>query len=302
MILDYIIWNADPIIFKIGAVRVGWYGLLLAGGFLLAYTVLQKIVKTEKANPALLDKFAIYTILWTIVGLRLGHCLFYDWAYFKDHILEIFIPFVQTANGWEFTGFAGLASHGGTIAIIFYVLYFAIKHSKSVSGLFDNLLWLLDRLSIAIPIAAAFVRCGNLMNSEIIGTVTTQPWGFVFMHLKGTSECCEPRHPSQLYEALVYLSLFAYQMWYYFKRAKGSIPGGRSVGTLLVVIFTARFFIEFVKENQVAFEKNMVLDMGQWLSIPFILLGIAFLYYSFAKKRYPYIANFGNKKQENKKG
>jgi len=297
MILNYITWDIDPIIFSFGSVRVGWYGLLLAGGFLIAYTVLQKIVKNEKVNPALIDKFAIFTIVWTIVGLRLGHCLFYDWAYFKDHILEIFIPFVQTANGWTFTGFAGLASHGGTIAIILYVLYFAIKHSKNFSGALDNLLWLLDRLAIAIPVAAALVRCGNLMNSEIIGTVTTMPWGFVFMQLQGTSECCEPRHPSQLYEAMVYFSLFAYQMWYYFRHTKGSIPAGRSVGTLLTVIFTFRFFVEFIKESQVAFENNMVLDMGQWLSIPFILLGIAFLYYSFAKKRYPYITDLSKKKK-----
>ena len=280
MIFNYITWNADPIILKIGAVRVGWYGLLLAGGFLIAYTLLQKIVKKEKVNAALLDKFAIFTIIWTIVGLRLGHCLFYDWAYFKHHILEIFIPFVQKSEGWEFTGFSGLASHGGTIGIILFVLYFSKKHKM-------NLLWLLDRLSIVIPIAAAFVRCGNLMNSEIIGTVTTQPWGFIFMQLEGTKECCQPRHPTQIYEALVYFSLFAYQMWYYFKKTKGHIPGGRSVGTLLVVIFTARFFIEFVKANQVAFEDKMLLDMGQWLSIPFILLGIGCLYYSFKKKNYP---------------
>jgi prolipoprotein diacylglyceryl transferase len=280
MLLNYIIWNADPIIFRLGPVRVGWYGLLLAGGFFLAYLVFQKIAKNEKIDPNLIDKFSFLTVLWTVVGLRLVHCLFYDWAYFQDHILEIFIPFEETETGWTFTGFSGLASHGGTLAIILFVLYFSKKRKMS-------LIWLLDRLAIAIPLAAAFVRCGNLMNSEIIGTVTTVPWGFVFMRLSGSSECCEPRHPSQLYEALVYFSLFAYQMWYYFKHTKGHIPGGRSVGTLLLVIFTARFFIEFVKANQVAFENNMVLDMGQWLSIPFVLLGGVFMYYSFAKKTYP---------------
>ena len=278
--LQYIIWDTDPVLFGLGSLRVGWYGLLLAGGFLLAYLVFQKIAKTEKANLALIDRFSMFTILWTIVGLRLGHCIFYDWAYFKDHILEIFIPFAQTAEGWEFTGFMGLASHGGTLAIILFVLYFSRKHNMSI-------VWLLDRLSIAIPLAAAFVRIGNLMNSEIIGTVTTMSWGFVFMQLEGTSECCEPRHPTQLYEALVYISLFAYQMWYYFKNTKGHIPAGRSVGTLLVVIFTARFFIEFVKENQVGFEEAMTFNMGQLLSIPFVLLGLVFLYYSFAKKTYP---------------
>ncbi len=278
--LNYITWDVDPIIFQIGSIRVGWYGLLLAAGFLLAGMVFYKIAKNEKANMELIDKFVIFTMLWTVVGLRIGHCLFYEWGYYKDHILEIFIPFTQTANGWEFIGYQGLASHGGTIAIILYVLTFSIRRKVS-------LVWLLDRLSIAIPIAAAFVRIGNLMNSEIIGTVTTVPWGFTFMHLEGTDECCEPRHPSQLYEALVYFSLFAYQMWYYFKHTKGHIPAGRSVGTLLVVIFTARFFIEFIKANQVGFEENMALNMGQILSIPFVLLGIGFLYYSFAKKTYP---------------
>ncbi|MBO4739590.1 MAG: prolipoprotein diacylglyceryl transferase [Bacteroidales bacterium] len=279
-ILNYITWNADPIIFQVGSIRLGWYGLLLVTGFSLAYLTLQQIAKKEHLDTAIIDKFSLYTILWTIVGLRLGHCLFYDWAYFKNHILEIFIPFAETANGWEFIGYQGLASHGGTIAIVLFVLYFSRKHKIS-------LLWLLDRLAICIPIAAAFVRCGNLMNSEIIGTTTNVPWGFVFMRLEGTNECCEPRHPSQLYEAIVYLSLFAYQLWYYFKFSKGKIPAGRAVGTLLVVIFTARFFIEFIKADQVAFEANMTLNMGQWLSIPFILMGIVCLYFSFAKKTYP---------------
>ena len=286
MILNYVTWNVDPIIFKVGSVRVGWYGLLLAGGFALAYLVFQKIAKNEKVDPNLIDKFSLLTAVWTIVGLRLGHCLFYQWDYFKDHILEIFIPFAQTDNGWTFTGFEGLASHGGTLAIILFVLYFSKKRKMS-------LLWLLDRLSIFIPITAALVRCGNLMNSEIIGTATTVTWGFVFMRLNGTPDCCDPRHPTQIYEALVYFSLFAYQMWYYFKHTKGHIPAGRSVGTLLTVIFTARFFIEFVKEVQVNFENNMSLDMGQWLSVPFILLGIFFLYYSFAKKTYPKAMKLG---------
>jgi prolipoprotein diacylglyceryl transferase len=294
MILDYITWDVDPILFQIGSVRVAWYGLLLTTGFLIAYLIFQKIAKTEKVDTALIDRFSMFTILWTLVGLRLGHCLFYDWSYFKDHLLEIFIPFVETAEGWTFTGFAGLASHGGTTAIILFVLYFSIRHKMS-------LIWLLDRLSIAIPVAAAFVRCGNLVNSEIIGTITTMPWGFQFMQLEGTSECCDPRHPAQIYEALVYISLFAYQMWYYFRRTKGHIPGGRSVGTLLVVIFTARFFIEFVKENQVAFEENLSLNMGQYLSIPFVLLGIVFLWYSFYKKTYPVaIKTTANKHNEHK--
>jgi prolipoprotein diacylglyceryl transferase len=280
MILNYIEWNVDSLLFKTGPVRVAWYGLLLMAGFLIAYLIFQRIARKEKVDTSLVERFSMFTIIWTLLGLRLGHCLFYDWAYFQHHLLEIFIPFVETSDGWEFTGFAGLASHGGTIAIILFVLYFSTKHKMS-------LIWLLDRLSIAIPVAAAFVRCGNLMNSEIIGTTTTMPWGFIFMQLEGTSDCCEPRHPTQIYEALVYLLLFSYQLWYYFRKTKGRIPGGRSVGTLLVVIFTARFFIEFVKENQVAFEANLPLNMGQYLSIPFVLLGLVFLWYSFKRKTYP---------------
>ncbi|MCL2131390.1 MAG: prolipoprotein diacylglyceryl transferase [Lentimicrobiaceae bacterium] len=294
MILNYVTWNVDPIIFRAGSVRVGWYGLLLAGGFALAYLVFQKIAKNEKVDLNLIDKFSFLTVIWTIVGLRLGHCLFYEWkVYFKDHILEIFIPFQEGVNGWEFTGFEGLASHGAVIAIILFVLYFSQKRKMS-------LLWLLDRLSIAIPIAAAFVRCGNLMNHEIIGVPTDLSWGFQFIenitkHFSHGAPAIytPPSHPTQIYEALVYFSLFAYQMWYYFKHTKGHIPAGRSVGTLLTVIFTARFFIEFVKEVQVSFENDMFFDMGQWLSIPFILLGIAFLYYSFAKKTYPQAVKSG---------
>lgn len=290
-IVNIIHWNVDPIIFSIGEVRVGWYGLLLATGFMLAYVVLQKIAKNEKVPLEMIDRFALLTCVWTVVGLRLGHCLFYDWAYSQHHILEIFIPFVQTPQGWVFTGYEGLASHGGTIAIILYVLYFSHKHKV-------NLFWLFDRIAICIPIAAALVRCGNLMNSEIIGSVTNVPWAFVFDRLYGTNECCEPRHPAQLYESLVYISLFAYQMWYYFKHTKGHIPAGRSLGTALVVIFGARFLIEFVKADQVAFEANMTLNMGQWLSIPFVLLGVACIWYSIAKKNYPPVPEFNTVKEK----
>ncbi|OQA84350.1 MAG: Prolipoprotein diacylglyceryl transferase [Bacteroidetes bacterium ADurb.Bin234] len=275
--LTYITWNVDPILFQLGSLRVGWYGVLLASGFLLAYLVFQKMLVKEGLPQDITDRFAVYTILWTVVGLRIGHCLFYDWAYFSNHILEIFIPFTQTPQGWQFTGYAGLASHGGVIAIILFVIYYSYKHKI-------NILWLLDRMSIAVPIAAAFVRCGNLMNSEIIGVITDKPWGFIFTQLEGTDECCEPRHPTQLYEAFVYFSLFLFHVWYYFKHTKGKIYAGRTTGILLIVIFTARFLIEFVKKEQVDFEVGMTLNMGQWLSIPFIILGIFCLYYSYKKK------------------
>ncbi len=275
--LSFITWNTDPVLLRLGSLEIRWYGLLLALGFLLAYSIFHKMVTREGLSEKLSDKFAVSLILWTVVGLRLGHCLFYDWAYFSHHLLEIFIPFTETANGWKFTGYAGLASHGGAIAIFCYTIWFTYKNKI-------NILWLLDRLAIAIPIAAAFVRCGNLMNSEIIGTVTQQPWGFIFMRLEGTDECCEPRHPSQLYESIVYLGLFVFQLWYYFKHSKGEVLAGRAVGISLCVIFIARFLIEFVKKEQVDFEKGMFFDMGQLLSIPFILLGIFFIIYSSKKK------------------
>ena len=292
--LSFVTWNADPVLLRLGGLEIRWYGLLLAIGFLLAYTLFQRMVTKEGLSEKLTDKFAVSLILWTVVGLRLGHCLFYDWAYFSHHLLEIFIPFTETPNGWEFTGYAGLASHGGAIAIFCYVIWFTHKHRI-------NILWLLDRLAIAIPIAAAFVRCGNLMNSEIIGTVTQQPWGFIFMRLQGTDECCEPRHPSQMYEAAVYLLLFFFQLWYYFKHTRREIYSGMAVGISLTVIFTARFLIEFVKKEQVDFEKGMLFDMGQLLSIPFILLGVFFIGYALRTKKIYHPASVsgkGNTKKE----
>lgn len=276
--LSFIVWDVNPILLDIGILSIRWYGLLLMLGFLIAGFVFYKIAIKEGLKQQLLERFIFSIAIWTLVGLRLGHCLFYDWSYYKYHLLEIILPFVQTSESWKFSGYQGLASHGGAIAIILYVLYFSNRHKI-------KLLWLLDRLAIAVPIAAAFVRCGNLMNSEIIGIVTDKPWGFVFMQLEGTSGCCDPRHPTQIYEALVYLALFFFQLWYYFKHTKGKIYMGRSVGTLLIVIFIARFFIEFVKENQSPFESNMLLNMGQILSIPFILFGIICLWYSFKYKK-----------------
>ncbi|NLE63439.1 MAG: prolipoprotein diacylglyceryl transferase [Bacteroidales bacterium] len=183
--LTYITWNVDPILFQLGSLRVGWYGVLLASGFLLAYLLFQKMLVKEGLPQDITDRFAVYTILWTVVGLRIGHCLFYDWAYFSNHILEIFIPFTQTPQGWQFTGYAGLASHGGVIAIILFVIYYSYKHKI-------NILWLLDRMSIAVPIAAAFVRCGNLMNSEIIGVITDKPWVLFLCNWKVPTNVVSP--------------------------------------------------------------------------------------------------------------
>ena len=223
-----------------------------------------------------MDKISIWTIVWTIIGLRLGHFLFYEPEMFVKAPLQILLPIDSQGN---FIGYQGLASHGAVIAIILFVIYYTWRHKI-------NVLWLMDRLAIAIPIAAAFVRCGNLMNHEIVGSITTVPWAFDFT-MGGPGVAGTLRHPAQLYESVVYFLLFIGLITYYFKFAKGKVAAGRMAGTTLTVIFIARFIIEFFKEVQVESEIGHVLNNGQWLSIPIILLGIGLLIYSFVKTNYP---------------
>jgi prolipoprotein diacylglyceryl transferase len=271
--LNFITWSVSPEIFTLGSFSVRWYGVLLASGFFFAYLTLSNVFKTENLSQQLLDKLSIWCIVWTVVGLRLAHFLFYETKYLIEHPLQVLLPFDEN---WNFIGYQGLASHGAVIALILFLSWFAWKHKM-------NVLWLLDRLCIVIPIAAAMVRLGNLMNHEIVGSITTVSWAFNFTH-GGFGVADTLRHPAQLYESLVYLSLFFFMLLYYFKITKGNIPAGRTVGILLTVIFTARFFIEFVKEVQVNKEIGMTLNIGQWLSIPFIIIGLAFLIYSFIHK------------------
>jgi prolipoprotein diacylglyceryl transferase len=265
----------NPIAFHLGALQVRWYGILLASGFLLAYLTLQKIFKTENISQKLLDKISIWTIVWTIVGLRLGHFLFYEPEQFIINPLEIILPI----HDGQFVGYQGLASHGAVIAIMLFVIYYTWKHKI-------NFLWLLDRLAIAIPIAAAFVRCGNLMNHEIVGSITTVAWAFDFTH-GGPGIAGTFRHPAQLYEAAVYFLLFVGLTVYYFKFAKGKVPAGLTSGLTLTIIFIARFIIEFYKEVQVASEVGHTLDNGQILSIPMVLVGVGLLVYAFVKRQIP---------------
>ncbi len=271
-----ITWKVDPVAFRIGSIEVRWYGILLAFGFLLAYYTLQKIFKTEKLSQKLLDKISIWTIVWTIVGLRLGHFLFYEPEMFKTSPLQILLP---VDENWHFIGYQGLASHGGVLGIFCFLIYYCWRHKI-------NFLWILDRLAIAVPIAASFVRIGNLMNHEIVGSITTMSWGFNFIY-GGLGVAETFRHPAQLYESVVYLSVFIGLVFYYFKFAKGKIAAGRTSGITLTTIFTARFIIEFFKEVQVQSEVNHVLNNGQWLSIPLIILGVGLLIYSFVKTYYP---------------
>ncbi|MCK9339568.1 MAG: prolipoprotein diacylglyceryl transferase [Bacteroidales bacterium] len=272
-VLAFINWTVDPVAFSIGSLEVRWYGILLATGFILAYFTLKKIFITEKLSQGLLDKLSIWTIIWTIVGLRLGHFLFYETEYLVSHPLQVLLPFDED---WNFVGYQGLASHGAVIAIILWLTYFSWKKKM-------NFFWLIDRLAIAIPIAAAFVRIGNLMNHEIVGSITNVNWAFNFTQ-GGPGIAGTFRHPAQLYESIVYLLLFLALVLYYLKFAKGNVPAGRTTGIVLTVIFIARFFIEFFKEVQVVKEEAMTLNIGQLLSIPFILIGVGLLIWSFIKK------------------
>ncbi len=255
-------WNVSPEIFSIGPIHIRWYGVLFALSFIIGIQILSNFFKREGKSPKDLEGLTISLILGTVLGARLGHCFFYEPEFYSNNPIEIL-------KIWH----GGLASHGAAVGNLIAVLIF-IRRRKHIS-----LLWVLDRASIVIPIGAFMIRLGNFFNSEILGKQTDVPWAVVFMRVDNI-----PRHPSQLYEGLTYLILFIFLILSYY-RAKINIPTGRYFGYLLTCLFTARFFIEFTKENQSAFEADMLLNMGQLLSIPFVILGFIFIYISFQKKK-----------------
>lgn len=266
--LDYITWTANPEIFS-GFVTIRWYGLMFAIGFLIGYELVAKMFKHEGAPERWLGILLIYVVVATIVGARLGHVFFYEWdVYRADPIRILYI--------WE----GGLASHGGTIAIIIAVILFSIFVTKR------SPLWTFDRLVIAIALVGGLIRIGNLFNSEIFGTATTLPWGFMFVRSREWHELYEGQavHPTQLYEALCYFALFALLMWMYWKKNAEERPG-LILGVFFIGIFLPRFLIEFIKNDQVAREATMTLNIGQQLSIPFILLGIGLVIYAMMRPK-----------------
>ncbi len=262
-ILSFITWGPEPEIFKIGSFGVRWYSLCWLLAFVVSYFLMLKIFKREGKSQELLDKLTIYIFVGTLVGARLGHCFFYDWAYYKEHFLEIFIPFQKINGSWELTGFTGLASHGGAIGILIALWLFS-RNTKT------NFMWITDRLVLVVPIAGAFIRLGNFFNSEMIGNPTDLPWAVAFTHIDQI-----PRHPAQMYEAIAYVIIF-FILWAMYQKNKDPKPG-KLFGIFLILLFGTRFVIEYVKIDQVAFEAGMLLNMGQILSIPFILLGIFLL-------------------------
>lgn len=258
MLITHIFWNPDEALMDLGFFAVRYYSLFFMLAFASSYWVTKRQFEKHHLSPELLDKLSIYVFLGTLIGARLAHCLFYDFVYFSQHPLEIILP-VRFKPEFQITGFQGLASHGGGLGIILSLGLFSRKHRV-------NLWFLLDQISLVVPLAGFFIRLGNLMNSEIIGKPADMPWAFVFL-----KEDKLPRHPAQAYEAIAYFLIF---LLMYRLMQKEQKRQGHYFGLLLVLLFTARFLIEFFKEIQSPFEAGMLIDMGQLLSIPFITAGL----------------------------
>ena len=272
-ILNYINWNPSLEAFSIGPMTFRWYSLCWLVGLLLAYLVVKRLYKEQKIKDELFDPLFVYCFIGILVGARLGHCIFYQPDYFLTSFkgfVEMLLPIHFTADGsWKMTGYAGLASHGGTAGLMLALWLYTKRTKLSIWTVLDN-------IAIATGTTACFIRLGNLMNSEIIGKATDVPWAFIFEKVDPL-----PRHPGQLYEAIAYALLFVI-MWVIYKNSQKPTTGSQmpQVGTgwyfgfCLTYIFTFRFFIEYTKEIQEAFEASLPIDMGQILSIPFIILGV----------------------------
>lgn len=262
MTINYIRWNPDPVIFQIGELPVRWYSVLLGAGFITGYIFARNILKKENVDRYILETYMIWIILGILIGGRLGHCLFYEFDYYMQNPWEMIKPWKGTlGKDAVFTGFRGFSSHGWVTGL--FVALWINSRLRKIS-----LLWALDRCAIVAVLAGAFVRIGNLMNSEIIGIPTNLPWAFIFEQVDNV-----PRHPAQIYESLAYLLTFIL-IYSYYERKRDTIVKGSYTGWVLLGVFISRFFIEFLKMDQTPSEAAMQLNLGQKLSIPFILLGI----------------------------
>ena len=265
--LDIISWNADPVLFSFGPFAVRWYGLAFAVGFIIGYDIVARMFKHEGAPERWLGILLAYLVVATIVGARLGHVFFYQWDYYSQHPAEIFMI-------WE----GGLASHGGTIANIIALFLFSWFVSKKPAS------WVFDKVVIPIALVGGLIRLGNLMNSEIYGGPTDLPWGFVVLRNGETV----PAHPTQIYEAVCYFLLFGLLMWMYWKKNAEERPW-LITGVFFLGIFVPRFLIEYVKNVQVGSEYDMIarygMNLGQMLSIPFIVLGVALVIWAMVHPR-----------------
>ena len=262
--------------FSLGPIEVRWYSLLWCIGLFAVYQLMHYLFKEQKLGEDKFEPMFVYCFLGILIGARLGHCLFYEPEYFLSHPVEMFLPIRKFADGeWHFTGYEGLASHGGTLGLMLAIILYCRKVKL-------NLMHVLDNVAIVTPICACAIRLGNLMNSEIIGRPTDVPWAFIFQRVD-----MQPRHPGQLYEALCY-AVFFFIGWAIYLRSLGikgvnkdkkplfdiRVGSGFYFGLCIFLIFLSRIFIEFTKENQVDFESSMTFNMGQLLSVPFVLLGL----------------------------
>ncbi|HUH46749.1 MAG TPA: prolipoprotein diacylglyceryl transferase [Arenibacter sp.] len=305
-------WNPADTLFKIGVLQIKYYNLLWIIAFALGWYVMKKIFLREKKSLEQLDSLFIYTVLATMLGARLGHVFFYDWPYYKNHLLEILLPIRENAgstlfgiiNGYEFTGFTGLASHGAAIGIIIGMYLYTRKFPEF------KILWILDRIVIPVSIGAFCVRLGNFFNSEINGKIVDKSFIFATRFIRDSDdlhpaqamaitkertvnaaydliekdprfaeylEAIPYRHPAQLYEGVCYIFIFALLYFLYWKTDKKDKPG-YLFGVFLILLWTVRFFVEYVKKSQGGFEEALgLLSTGQWLSIPFILVGFYFM-------------------------
>lgn len=264
-ILSYIFWNPDEVMLHIGGFAIRWYSMCWLLGLTLGYLLMRKLYKEQKIGDDKFEPLFIYVFLGVLIGGRLGHCLFYEPNYFLgsfDHFVEMLIPMRHMHDGtWKFVGYQGLASHGGVIGLLI-ALWLYVRHTGVAA------MTVLDNMGICSGITAMFIRLGNLMNSEIIGRVTDVPWAFVFERVD-----TNPRHPGQLYEALAYLCFFIL-IYVIYRHNPKKVGTGLFFGLCLTLIFSFRFFIEYTKEVQEAFEATLPLDMGQILSLPFIIIGV----------------------------
>jgi len=259
-------WNPSPELFKIGPIVIRYYSLMFVIAFVLGLQLMKKMYIADKVSVDKLDPLFMYVVIATLLGARLGHVFFYDWAYFKDHLLEILLP-VRFSPHFEIIGFRGLASHGAAVGII-TALYF---YSKRV--LKKPLLFILDRVGIVVALAGFFIRIGNLMNSEIVGKPTHSNFGFIFRRLGEDF----PRYPTQLFEAFSYLIIF-FILWRIYWKTSKKLQSGYLFGVFFALLWSARFLIEFLKAPQEEDRATWVLNTGQWLSIPLILVGLYFIF------------------------
>jgi len=254
-------WNMNPVIFEIGPLAVRWYGVFFAAAFLAGYKIMQRIYGREGRPEAELESLFAYMFIGVALGARLGHCLFYDPVFYLSHPIEIL-------KIWE----GGLASHGAALGILLSLYVFTRPYKR------PSYLWLLDRIVLPVALAGMFIRLGNFFNSEIVGIPSTRSWAVVFESVDAV-----PRHAVQLYEALAYGIIFMLLVQVYRRKEKDSRPG-MLLGTFLVSVFSVRFFLEFLKTRQAAYEASLALSVGQWLSVPFVVLGLILLVGSFKNR------------------